>query len=135
MTNKKRILIVDDDVDVLDQLSTILSGDGYDVTTAQSEGEAEDALTRFRPDLALVDIMMEHRDSGFVLCHEIKTYYPGTPVVIFTSVTSTTGINFPLDTSDNKTWIKADALIDKPVRPDLLKREVRRLLAVPQGDT
>ncbi len=129
MDTPKKILVVDDDIDLLEQVSTILSGDGYEVRQAQGQAEAEELLTSFIPDLAVVDLMMENMDSGFVLCHDIKKLYPGTPVIILTAVQAATGLDFKARSAEAGSWVKADCLLDKPVRPEQLKAEVRRLLA------
>jgi CheY-like chemotaxis protein len=68
-------------------------------------------------------------DSGFVLCHNIKKLYPGTPVIILTAVQAATGLDFKARSAEAGSWVKADVLLDKPVRPEQLKAEVRRLLA------
>jgi len=128
MSGKKKILVVDDDVDVLEQISLVLSGFGYEVITSNSEIEAEDILSRVKPDLAIIDVMMENQDSGFVLSHQIKRLYPKTPVIILTSVTAATGIDFPARSDECRMWINVDAFIDKPVRPEYLETEVRRLV-------
>ncbi len=128
MTAKQRLLLVDDDQDILDQLSLALSGEGFEVVTAQGRQEGEEMLLRGQPDLAIVDLMMEEMDSGFVLCHEIKKLYPETPVILLTAVTAVTGLDFHLRGKEARAWVKADALLDKPVRFEQLKEEVRRLL-------
>jgi CheY-like chemotaxis protein len=129
MDTPKKILVVDDDIDLLEQVATILTGDGYEVRQAQGQAEAEEILTGFIPDLAVLDLMMENMDSGFVLCHDIKKLYPGTPVIILTAVQAATGLDFKARSEEAGSWVKADVLLDKPVRPEQLKAEVRRLLA------
>jgi len=129
METPKKILVVDDDIDLLEQVATILTGDGYEVRQAQGQDEAEEQLTAFIPDLAVLDLMMENMDSGFVLCHNIKKLYPGTPVIILTAVQAATGLDFKARSEEAGSWVKADVLLDKPVRPEQLKAEVRRLLA------
>jgi len=129
MDTPKKILVVDDDIDLLEQVATILAGDGYDVRQAQGQEEAEELLTSFIPDLAVLDLMMENMDSGFVLCHDIKKLYPGTPVIILTAVQAATGLDFKARSEEAGSWVNADVLLDKPVRPEQLKAEVRRLLA------
>src|ERR1035438_8559556 len=94
MTKTKKILVVEDDIDQLDQLSMILKADGYDVITAQGQAEGEEAILTSIPDLAILDLMMENMDSGFVLCHQIKHLYPDTPVILLTAVKSETGVDF-----------------------------------------
>lgn len=131
MSDAKKILVVDDDPDTTDQLSVILKGSGYDVVVANSQEEAENAVMGVRPDLAIVDVMMEHSDSGFVLCHELKRLFPELPVAILTSVKAATDLSFAPENADEKSWVKADCVLDKPVRPERLRNEVRRLLGQP----
>jgi DNA-binding response OmpR family regulator len=128
MTEKKRLLLVDDDQDILDQLSLALGAEGFEVVTAQGRQEGEEALLLGQPDLAIIDLMMEEMDSGFVLCHEIKKLYPDTPVILLTAVTAATGLDFHVRSKEARAWVKADALLDKPVRFEQLREEVRRLL-------
>lgn len=129
MSDAHKILVVDDDPDIIEQLTLLLEADGYDVVAAGGQAEAEEAIMVHRPDLAIVDLMMEERDSGFILCHEIKKLYPETPVILLTSVKAATGISFATTTVDQQSWVKADRLMDKPARPEQLRNEVRRLLA------
>jgi two-component system, OmpR family, response regulator len=131
MTAKKQVLLVDDDQDILDQLSLALRAEGYEVVTAQGRQEGEELLMLRQPDLAVIDLMMEEMDSGFVLCHEIKKLYPDTPVIMLTAVTAATGLDFHARSKEARAWVKADALLDKPVRFEQLREEVRRLLRSP----
>ena len=77
MSDALKILVVDDDPDIIEQLTFLLKAEGYQVAAAGGLEEAEQVLLTICPDLAIVDLMMEHKDSGFVLCHEIKKLYPG----------------------------------------------------------
>lgn len=129
MNAAKRVLVVDDDADFSEQVGLVLTGEGYDVVTANGQGEAEEKLLAMRPDICVVDLMMEHHDSGFVLCHEIKRLHPGTPVILLTGVRSSTGLDFTAWSSQAASWIEADAFLDKPVRPEQLRAEVAKLLA------
>ena len=128
MMARKKLLLVDDDLDILEQLSLALGGEGYEVVTAQGRKEGEEILMLGRPDLAIIDLMMEEMDSGFVLCHEMKKLYPDMPVIILTAVTAATGLDFHARSDEARSWVKADALLDKPVRFEQLKEEVLRLL-------
>ena len=128
MKKKANILIVDDDIDILSQLATVLTEAGYEVVSAEGEAQAEERLIDAKPDLAIVDVMMENQDSGFMLCHKIKKLYPATPVIVLTSVSSVTGFKFPLEAGGQMPWVKADSFLNKPVRAELLRSEVKRLL-------
>jgi len=128
MTETKKVLVVDDDPDIADEIGLLLTQGGYEVTVATSQADAEEALLAGRPDLAIVDLMMEEQDSGFVLCYELKKLFPGLPVIILTSVKAATGLNFAPESPEEQSWVKADSLLDKPVRPERLRAEVERLL-------
>lgn len=65
--SKKTILLVDDDSDYLYQLKLQVEKFGFNVVTANSQKEAEELLSTFKPDLAILDLMMENEDSGFIL--------------------------------------------------------------------
>jgi CheY-like chemotaxis protein len=128
MSKKVNVLVVDDDPDVVEQLTVTLKAQGYNVMACSSQQEAEEALLRKRPDVAILDVMMEQMDSGFVVCHYLKKLYPDTPVILLTSVTSATGMSFATASADAQTWVKADRVLDKPVRPEQIKAEIHRLL-------
>ena len=127
-TGKKTLLIVDDDVDFLLQTRIRLEQMGYQTVTAESQREAELILEKTKPDLAILDLMMENEDSGFILSYKIKKRYPGVPVIIFTAVAMETGITFDIQDENNRKWIKADLFLDKGIRSDVLKAEIDRLL-------
>jgi DNA-binding response OmpR family regulator len=125
---KKKILVVDDDLDLLEQITAILTAAGYDVTAAEGQAGGEEAILRVRPDLAVLDLMMEEKDSGFVLSHQFKKLYPEMPVILLTAVSGATGLSFLARHADERSWIKVDTIMDKPVRAEQLKAEVRKLL-------
>ncbi len=125
---KKKIMIVDDDIDSLTQLSLYVENFGYEAVTAGSQKEGEALLEAGKPDLAILDLMMENKDSGFILGYKIKKKYPGVPVIIATAVTAETGMVFGLDTPEERSWIRADQYLEKGIRPDQLHREIKKLL-------
>jgi DNA-binding response OmpR family regulator len=127
-TEKKNILIVDDDIDYLNQLEFQVSTMGYDVITANSEKEAENLIGETKPDLAIIDLMMENKDSGFILSYKMKKKHPNMPIIIASAVTSETGLNFGLESEEDKKWIHADKFLEKGIRKDQLEREIRKLL-------
>jgi CheY-like chemotaxis protein len=125
---KKKILVVDDDIDILEQMTAMLAAANYEVIAAEGRAAAEEAILKTKPDLAILDLMMEEKDSGFVLSHQIKKLYPDMPVILLTAVTGATGLSFAAQSPDAQSWIKVDRIMDKPVRPEQLKAEIHRLL-------
>jgi CheY-like chemotaxis protein len=120
---------VDDDPDLLLQFTINLEKAGYRVVTASSEKEARQALADHSPDAAVLDLMMENMDSGFVLAHHIKkATNPPIPVIMVTGVTRETGMAFDASTAEERSWIKADAFLAKPIRFEQLLKELTRLL-------
>ena len=126
--NKNLILIVDDDEDFLLQTKIKVESFGYDTITADTQKQAEELILNTKPDLAIVDLMMENEDSGFILSYHLKKLYPDVPIILATSVKSETGRGFSLDSEEEKNWIKADVLLDKGIRADQLEREIKKLL-------
>ncbi len=129
-SSRKTILIVDDDTDYLFQLKFHVEKMGFDVVTAESQREAENILKNIKPDLAILDLMMENEDSGFILSYKLKRMYPDVPVIIATAVSAETGMSFGISSEQERQWIKADLYMEKGIRPDQLHREILKLLKV-----
>lgn len=128
--NKKTVLIVDDDIDYLTQMEIQVKKLGFDVITAETQKAGEEIINREKVDLAIIDLMMENKDSGFILCYKMKQKYPNMPVIIASAVTAETGLNFSVETEADRRWIKADTFIEKGIRPDQLEREINKLLKI-----
>jgi two-component system, OmpR family, response regulator len=128
MNAKPTILIVDDDEDIVTQLTLVLKSDGYDVQTGHSQRQGEELLLGLKPDLAILDLMMEQMDSGFVLAYHLKRLYGDVPVILLTAVAAATGLSFVPNDEDARSWVKADLILDKPVRAEQIRSEVARLL-------
>jgi len=122
----KTVLVVDDDLDFLAQTQMQLEAAGYRVTTAESRQQAEDALAAARPDAAIIDLMMEESDAGFTLAYRIKKLDPAIPVIMVTAVTRETGLEFDAATDEERAWVKADVILDKPIRVEQLVREIEK---------
>lgn len=124
----KLVLLADDDIDYLNQMKLQLETVGFNVVTAESQKEAEDKLKDITPDLVVSDLMMERYDGGFGLAKTVKQRNPNTPVILVTSVTSALGLKFNTSNEDEKSWIKADVLLNKPIRFEQLLKEINKLM-------
>lgn len=112
--DKPLILCVDDDADFLDSMKTIIESGAYSVETA---GSAEEGLRKFKavkPDLVVVDLMMEEVDSGVNFVKEIKALGPTPPVYMLSSVGD--GLNMSTDYSA----MGLSGVLQKPINPQIL---------------
>lgn len=124
------ILWVDDDEDFLLQQRIVLERSGFRVTVAHSRLEAEQAVADWKPAIALVDVMMDHPDDGLTLCHHLRQRYPDLPILLVTAMTAETGVSLDPTLAGANSWVKANAVLTKPIRLEQLTREILRCLPV-----
>jgi len=88
METKKKILLVDDDVDVLAVVETILENEGYEVITALNKKEGLEKAQSENPDLAILDVMMTTQFEGFELAETLVNdqVFKNMPVMMQTSI-------------------------------------------------
>ncbi len=88
MNIAKKILIVDDDVDVLTIIQTILENEGHEIIVAENKVEAIEKAKAEKPDLAICDVMMTTHYEGFELAKQLKNEedFHGMPVLMQTSI-------------------------------------------------
>ncbi len=127
----KAALVVEDDPDCLEQVKTHLENSGFCVTTAESQAEAERLIAEKDFSLAVFDLMLENKDSGFILSYRMKKRSASTAVILITCVASEADLHFESFEDDPMGWVKADAILDKQIRFEQLDREIDRLLALP----
>lgn len=126
--NKKKILLVDDDPDIISAFEAILTNKGYDVVTAFNRSEGIKKFNSLVPDLAILDVMMDDEHDGFEMSREIKKSHPETPIIMLTGISEITGVNFRAAASDPD-WLPADEFLDKPVNPEELVSTIEELLS------
>ncbi|ODQ00805.1 MULTISPECIES: response regulator [Salinivibrio] len=119
MAAAKRILVVDDDVEIRELLQAYLSKAGYEVTTAQNGHEMRSKLAVQYPDLILLDVMLPG-DDGFTLCKAIRKD-SSVPIIMLTAVSDETDQIVGLE-------LGADDYIAKPFSPRQLIARIRALL-------
>ena len=124
----KKILIVDDDPDLVEAVSTILESKGYAVAKAYGGVEGLKKAETEKPDLIVLDVMMPDKD-GYEVCKELKAddAYRSIPILLLTAVVS----NIPTSkyTQQMGKETEADDYVDKPVEPEELVKRVEALIA------
>jgi DNA-binding response OmpR family regulator len=129
---KSKILVIDDDPDFRDAVTTILQSAMYDVVTASDPAKGKAKILEEKPDLILLDIMMDSLFDGFSLCHSIKTgkefkEVKHTPIIFVSAVKEVAGSRFEFK-GDDQGLVGPDDYLDKPVKPDDLIERIERLL-------
>ncbi|HSW49462.1 MAG TPA: response regulator [Bryobacteraceae bacterium] len=128
MPVKHKILVVDDDADFAEALSSFLEANGYQVLQARNGAEGLRLAKTQQPDLILMDIVMSERTEGFFTIQEIR-HTPGLekiPVFVVSSIYSQVpGFRVMPEAS----WLAHDDFLAKPIDPPQLLEKIRARLA------
>lgn len=127
MEKQPKLLVVDDDPDILDAITTILGTQPYAIDTARDGVECVDKVRRDIPDLIILDLLMPKKD-GFAVVRELRENpkYAKIPILILTSVREDASRRrYELETG---LAMDVQDYVEKPISPmDLLDR-VKKLL-------
>ena len=123
----KRVLIVDDDKEFVKLYSLFLKNKGLEVTAAYSASEAMKTLESTTPDVIVLDVMMEHFDSGFNVSRDIKEKHADLPIILMTAISEETGMDFRPQSDEEKDLMHADAFLDKSASPESLLEKINEL--------
>lgn len=131
MADKARILIVDDDEDYLASTRALLEGEGYEVIEATTGRDGRVAARANKPDLIILDIMMESPVEGYTTVHALKfvdeeSEVAEIPILMVSSVQDDPSTLFP--TSGDTTMITPDAYMSKPLDIPEFLQTVRKML-------
>ena len=128
MNNEIKILIVDDDLDYIKSIRAILKSKEYTVDTAHNTESAMEKIKKIKPDLILLDIMMDRLDDGFTICYRLKhdPELKKIPILTISAITEKTGFKFSPATDGE--YFEADDYVEKPVKPSDLLERIEKLL-------
>ena len=126
---KRKILIVDDDPDILAAIGAVLEARNYEVATARDGEEGLARLKEEKPDLMILDLLMPRKD-GFAVCKELKdprwSKYSDMPILMLTSVREEVSRRrYELETGLS---LDVDDYVEKPIDPFMLVARVENLL-------
>jgi len=115
-----RILIIDDDRDILETTGSLLEYEGFEVRSADTVEAGLSMIEQWAPDIILLDVMFpEKKTKGFEAASQIKSSYPKLPIFIFTAINREYAFAF------TKEDIKVEEFINKPVKTDRLVQLIR----------
>lgn len=120
-----KILLVDDDPDFVEAVKTVLESDGHSVVTSFSRIEGMAAVEKEKPELLVLDVMMEEPDDGFTMAHDLRKAGFQKPILMLSSVSKVSGMSYDKDDE----MVPVDAFEEKPIRPEALLARVKELLS------
>jgi CheY-like chemotaxis protein len=125
----KKILIIDDDPDIVDAMKLVLETRGYAIDYAYDGEEGMKKAKAILPDLIILDVMMETIDEGFHVSYKLKEdpKLAKIPVLMATAIGQVT--KFKFDKERDRDFMPVEEFVEKPVKPDVLIKTVERLLA------
>jgi two-component system alkaline phosphatase synthesis response regulator PhoP len=129
MSQRKRLLIVDDDPDFVDGIRSILEGADYEVDAAYNPKEGFEALKARPYDLLLLDIMMGRGAEGIMFARKMRRdpRLREVPVLILTGIREQIAFLFP-GQPVHPHFVPVDELVEKPVEPAFLLEKVGALM-------
>jgi len=123
-----KVLIIDDDPDIVLSVRLTLEGAGHTVAEASNSATGIAALKANRPDLIILDVMMDTNTEGFQLAMTLRNPDPTSvyaafrdiPILMLTAVHSTTPLRFEQDID----FLPVELFVDKPIDPEDLVNKV-----------
>lgn len=130
-----KILIVDDDPDIVEALKMTLEANNYKVFTAANGTECLKQVKAVNPDLIILDVMMDTITEGFQVSYQLRNPDPNSeyapyskiPILILTAIVEKKRMKF--STATDGDFLPVDDFVEKPIRPQVLLEKVKNLLA------
>jgi CheY-like chemotaxis protein len=127
-----KILVIDDDPDIVTSARLCLEAAGHEVIEAQNGSEGLEKIQAEKPDLIILDVMMDTTTEGFQLTLQLRSPDPSSaykeyreiPILMLTSIHSTTPLRF----GPTEDYLPVEEFVDKPIDPDDLIAKVEALL-------
>jgi CheY-like chemotaxis protein len=132
MANEK-ILVIDDDPDLVEVMRLTLEAADYEVFSAASGAEGLEKVKEVEPDLIILDVMMDYTTEGFQVSLNLRSPEPDAeyaayrdiPILMLTALHSTTELRFGPDGD----YLPVDDFVEKPLEPGVLVEKVQELLS------
>ena len=131
MANEK-ILVIDDDPDLVELIRLTLETKDYQVFSAASSTEGLEKVKELNPDLIILDVMMQHVTEGFQVALALRDLDPKSeyapyskiPILMLTAIHSKTPLRFAPD----EKYLPVDDFVEKPLKASALLQKVEKLL-------
>ncbi len=127
-----KALIIDDDPDIVDSLTTILEANGYEVVVKSDTEDIVASVSQVNPDFIILDIMFpEDAQAGFSAARALhqNEKIRNIPVLLLSAVNQRSNLSFRFSDADiSEDFMPVEAFIEKPVKPDVLLKTIEKIL-------
>ncbi len=117
------IVIIDDDPDIIEVSTLVLKSKGYDIATANNPEDGFEIVNKLKPQLIILDVMMDEPDDGFFLAQKFRRNKIDIPILMYTSVSKAIGFEYGAGE-----MVPVDDFVEKPISPEQLVEKVENLL-------
>jgi CheY-like chemotaxis protein len=136
VSERRKLLMIDDDVNLVNVFRLVCEAQGYEFHAAHSAEEGIARIPEVEPDLIILDVIMEDFVAGFRVVSQLRAdphselaRYRQVPIVMLTSVTSRTQLDF--SERVGTPFLPVDVFIEKPVKPGEMLAKIASILARP----
>jgi len=119
-----KILIVDDDPDVVDAARLYLEKEGHEVESAANREDGMRLAGEGKADLLVLDIMMAEPDDGIAMAQDLRKAGFDKPILMMSSISKVTGFSY----GKNNAVTPVDDFVEKPVKGSVLIEKISALL-------
>ena len=132
--DKPKILIIDDDPDLVESMQITLEANDYQVESAYNGTEGLRLVKEINPDLIILDVMMDSITEGFQVSYQLRSRdpqspykaYSNIPILMLTGVSQKMHMKFSPEKDED--YLPVDELVEKPIQLDALLEKVNKLL-------
>ena len=128
----KKVLIVDENPDVMESMKLILKAYGYQIFEASNSNEGLKKITEINPDLVILDVITNGNTEGFRLSHKLRTpdpeyaAYSKIPILMLAVMDRARYTSFSPKTGGD--YLPADGLVEIPVSPHVIVEKLKELI-------
>jgi CheY-like chemotaxis protein len=131
---KPKILVIDDDPDLVESIRITLEANNYQVSSAGNGPEGLRLIKEIFPDLIILDVMMDSITEGFQVSQQIRSRDPQSeykayskiPILMLTGISEKTHMKFSPE--EDEDYLPVDEFMEKPVRFEVLLEKVKTLI-------
>ena len=132
--DKPKILIIDDDPDLVESMQITLEANDYQVESAYNGPEGLRLVKEINPDLIILDVMMDSITEGFQVSYQLRSQdpqseyraYSNIPILMVTGISQKMHMKFSPQTDED--YLPVDEFVEKPIQLDALLEKIKKLI-------